>query len=344
MKDLSSDPSNGLSNDLSSDLSVAEAAKPPVMFLMGPTASGKTEAAIALCQQLPMDIISVDSVQVYRGMDIGTAKPDAATLAAAPHRLLDIRDPAQAYSAAEFVADARREIDEITAAGRIPLLVGGTMLYFKMLLDGMAELPASDPLVREDILATAEQHGWPYMHGQLTEVDPVTAAELHPNHSQRIQRALEVYRISGVPLSQSKLDHQAGRSGIAGLAQDYRVKQFALLPADRTLVHQRIATRFRAMLDAGLLAEVEKLYQRGDLHPDMPSIRAVGYRQVWGFLDGDYGYEEMVERGIAATRQLAKRQFTWLRGWPDLQALAVGEGEGMVAWDDALNTLFEECA
>ncbi|MBQ0799318.1 MAG: tRNA (adenosine(37)-N6)-dimethylallyltransferase MiaA [Porticoccaceae bacterium] len=325
-------------------MSVAEADKPPVIFLMGPTASGKTEAAIALCQQLPMDIISVDSVQVYRGMDIGTAKPDAATLATAPHRLLDIRDPAQAYSAAEFVADARREIDEITAAGRIPLLVGGTMLYFKVLLDGMAELPASDPLVREDILATAEQHGWPYMHAQLAEVDPVTAAELHPNHSQRIQRALEVYRISGVPLSQSKLDHQAGRSGIADLAQDYRVKQFALLPADRALVHQRIATRFRAMLDTGLVAEVEKLHQRGDLHPDMPSIRAVGYRQVWGFLDGDYGYEDTLERGIAATRQLAKRQFTWLRGWPDLQALAVGEGEGMVAWDDALNTLFEECA
>jgi len=311
---------------------------------MGPTASGKTELALKLCEQLPVDIISVDSAQVYRGMDIGTAKPDSETLERAPHRLINIRDPAQAYSAAEFVSDAHREIQSITRAGRIPLLVGGTMLYFKMLMDGMADLPASEPGVRGEILATAERHGWPYVHAQLAEVDPETAADLHPNHSQRIQRALEVYRISGITLSQSKRDHQAGRSGLAGLAKEYAVQQLALLPADRVVVHQHIATRFHSMLDEGLLAEVEALHQRSDLHPQLTSIRAVGYRQVWGFLDGDYAYEEMVERGIAATRQLAKRQFTWLRNWPELQTFSLGEDEGMISRQEAFESMLELCS
>lgn len=327
-----------------SDAHAVESGKSPVIFLMGPTASGKTEAALKLCQQLPVDIISVDSAQVYRGMDIGSAKPDAATLAVAPHRLIDIRDPADSYSAAEFVADARREIQDITRAGRIPLLVGGTMLYFRMLIDGVAALPASDAQVRGEILTLAAEHGWPYVHAQLAKVDPETAAEVHPNHSQRIQRALEVHRLTGITLSQSKRDHQAGRSGTAGLGQDYSVEQFALLPADRAVVHQGIATRFQSMLDEGLLAEVEALHQRGDLHPEMTSIRAVGYRQVWGFLDGDYDHEEMVARSLAATRQLAKRQFTWLRAWPDLREFSVGEGEGRVQWHEALESLMEACA
>ena len=255
----------------------------------------------------------MDSAQVYVGMDIGTAKPDAATLARAPHRLIDIRDPAIPYSAAEFVADARREMADITAAGRIPLLVGGTMLYFHLLIEGMAKLPAANPQLRAELAATAARHGWAHLHAELARVDPETAAQLHPLHSQRIQRALEVYRATGQPLSRL-LRAQHDGQGIAPVAADYDLTMVALLPPSRDQLHQHIAQRFEAMLEAGLVAEVRALYERGDLNPDLPSMRAAGYRQVWAHLDGECDTATMAARGIAATRQLAKRQLTWLRG------------------------------
>ena len=292
--------------------------RPPVICLMGPTASGKTELAIRLREYLPVDIISVDSTQVYRGMDIGTAKPSADILALAPHRLLDIRDPAEAYSVGEFMVDARRHIDEITASGRIPLLVGGTMLYFRALIDGLAELPPANPAIRAQIEQQAAERGWPYMHGLLAEVDPITADKVHPNHSQRIARALEVFQITGTPLSELIARQKQGIAGRRSISDDYRVVQLALIPPDRELLHSAIEQRFLEMLSSGLVAEVEQLFARNDLSVDLPSMRAVGYRQVWAYLAGECGYEEMVERGIAATRQLAKRQMTWLRKWPDV--------------------------
>jgi tRNA dimethylallyltransferase len=246
-------------------------------------------------------------------MDIGTAKPDAATLARAPHRLIDIRDPAVPYSAAEFVADARREMAAITAAGRIPLLVGGTMLYFHLLIEGMARLPAADPGLRAEIAATAARHGWAHLHAELARVDPETAAQLHPHHSQRIQRALEVYRAAGRPLSRL-LREQGSGEGVAPIAADYDLTLVGLVPSSRAVLHRRIAERFAAMLDEGLVDEVRALRARGDLHPELPSMRAAGYRQVWAHLDGECDAAAMVERGVAATRQLAKRQLTWLRG------------------------------
>ncbi len=289
---------------------------------MGPTASGKTDLAIALHEALGAEIISVDSALVYKGMNIGTAKPSPEELARGPHRLIDIRDPADPYSAADFCRDARREMAQIANAGKIPLLVGGTMLYFKSLLDGLTDMPASDPKIRAAIEAEAQAKGWPAMHGLLAEVDPETAAALHPNHSHRIGRALEVYRVSGKTIS-------AWRSGDSnGLREQYRWVQLALAPHDRQLLHERIAMRFDRMLAEGLVEEVRELYQRGNLTPDLPSIRAVGYRQVWGYLAGDYGYDEMRQRGIAATRQLAKRQLTWLRGWPDLVWLDIQAPDG----------------
>ncbi|MBI2784457.1 MAG: tRNA (adenosine(37)-N6)-dimethylallyltransferase MiaA [Gammaproteobacteria bacterium] len=287
--------------------------RPRALAIAGPTASGKTALALALRERAPVEIISVDSAQVYVGMDIGTAKPDAATLARAPHRLIDIRDPAIPYSAAEFVVDARREMAAITAAGRIPLLVGGTMLYFHLLIEGMAELPAANPELRAEIAATAARHGWPHLHAELARVDPETAAQLHPLHSQRIQRALEVFRATGQPLSRLLGAQQEGQ-GIAPIAADYDLTLVALLPPSRDLLHQRIAARFETMLDAGLVAEVRALYERGDLNPELPSMRAAGYRQVWAHLDGEYDAATMAARSIAATRQLAKRQLTWLRG------------------------------
>ena len=287
--------------------------KPPVIFLMGPTASGKTDLAIGLREHLPVELVSVDSTLVYRGMDIGTAKPSAAEQAAAPHRLIDIRDPAEPYSAADFVTDAEREIAEIHAAGRIPLLVGGTMLYFKALLDGLAPMPAADAAVRERIEQDAREHGWEYIHRQLTEVDPVMAAEIHPNHSQRLSRALEVYLSSGQTMTELR-EQQARERGPA-FADKFNLTQLVIAPRDRSVLHRRIEQRFTAMIGAGLLAEVEALYNRGDLHSELPAIRAVGYRQVWDYLEGRLDYDEMIERGVIATRQLAKRQFTWLRGW-----------------------------
>ena len=288
---------------------------PPAVCLMGPTASGKTDLAVALVETLPMDIISVDSVMVYRGMDIGSAKPDAGTLARAPHRLIDICDPAEPYSAARFRDDAMREMAEITAQGRIPLLVGGTMLYFRALLNGLSTLPSADADIRTRLEAEAEVDGWASLHRRLAEVDPEAAARIHPNDPQRLQRALEVYELTGTPLSELQRSQQADQP------LPYRIVKLAVAPADRSILHERIAQRYELMLQNGLIDEVEALRQRGDLHQDMPALRAVGYRQVWEYLSGSLNYTEMVERGIIATRQLAKRQFTWLRSEPELTLL-----------------------
>lgn len=287
---------------------------PPAIFLMGPTASGKTALALALANRYPCDIISVDSALVYRDMDIGTAKPDATMLAQAPHRLINLCDPAESYSAATFREDALREMAEISARGRIPLLVGGTMMYFKFLRDGAADLPQADESVRSQLLAEAETQGWPWMHERLAEVDPAAAARLQPMDQQRIQRALEVYRVSGKTLTEYWAEQQTE-------PLPYQLVNLAVCPTDRALLHQRIAWRFEQMLQQGFVDEVRRLYQRGDLHTGLPSIRAVGYRQVWEYLDGLYDYDSMRERGIIATRQLAKRQITWLRSWPDLHWL-----------------------
>lgn len=285
---------------------------------MGPTASGKTDLAVALTEKLPCDIISVDSALVYRGMDIGSAKPDAKILARAPHRLINFLDPAQPYSAAQFRRDALQEMNNITRAERIPLLVGGTMLYFKVLLEGIADLPAADPTLRAALTAEAQHLGWPAMHQKLAEVDPITAAQLHPNHSQRILRALEVHALTGSTLSTLQQQQQPSPLPFCPI-------QLALLPDDREALHQRIEQRFERMLRAGFIEEVRQLYQRGDLHPDLPAMRAVGYRQVWDYLAGALTEPEMRAAGIAATRQLAKRQLTWLRGWPNLETIAVQE-------------------
>ena len=292
---------------------------PPAIFLMGPTASGKTDLAIALCQQLPCEIISVDSALVYRGMDIGTAKPSAKEQALASHRLIDILDPAQSYSAADFRKDALREMASISATGKIPLLVGGTMLYFKALLEGLAVMPAADPAIRAVIENDAQQQGWPYVHAQLAEVDPHSAMRIHPNHSQRIERALEVYRQTGVTMT----EHHQQQSTEHVLA--YRPVQIAIAPKDRQVLHQRIRKRYLLMMEQGFVEEVRALYQRGDLHADMPSIRAVGYRQVWQYLKGELTSQEMIERAVIATRQLAKRQFTWLKSWKRLQWIHTDE-------------------
>ncbi|GGB52046.1 tRNA dimethylallyltransferase [Oceanisphaera marina] len=287
--------------------------KPLAIFLMGPTASGKTSLAMELCKVLPCELVSVDSALVYKGMNIGTAKPTAAEQAAVPHRLIDLLDPIDAYSAADFRRDALAAMADITAAGRIPLLVGGTMLYFKALLEGLSPLPSADAAVRAEIEAQAQEQGWEALHRQLADIDPVAAARIHPNDPQRVSRALEVYRISG-----STLTELTQRKGDP---LPYKVLQFAIAPRERSQLHKRIGERFRLMLDQGFEQEVRVLYERGDLHPDLPSIRCVGYRQMWDYLSGVVSYDEMIERGTAATRQLAKRQLTWLRGWPDLQWL-----------------------
>lgn len=297
---------------------------PPAIFLMGPTASGKTDLALALADELPCELISVDSALIYRDMDIGTAKPDKATLERYPHRLVDIRDPVESYSAAEFRADALAAMAEITARGRIPLLVGGTMLYYKALLEGLADMPSADPAVRAELEAWAAAEGWVALYQELARVDPQSAARIHPNDPQRLTRALEVYRVSGLSMSEHRERQTAQNSGpeAPGAGQlPYTVAQFAIAPEQRQVLHERIARRFHLMLEQGFVEEVEALRQRGDLHAGLPSIRAVGYRQVWDYLDGGLNREEMTERGIIATRQLAKRQFTWLRGWENLHWL-----------------------
>lgn len=279
---------------------------PPAILLMGPTASGKTDLAVELVQRLPCDIISVDSALVYRGMDIGTAKPDAATLAAAPHRLIDICDPAEAYSAARFRIDALREMADISAAGRIPLLVGGTMLYYRALQQGLADMPEADPEVRARLEHALQRHGLAAMHERLAKVDPVAAERIHPNDPQRILRALEVWELTGEPLS--RLQAQAGHDALP-----YRVLKLARAPRERAVLRERIARRFEAMLDQGFEEEVRALLARGDLSPQLPSMRSVGYRQMLEYLRGDYDRDMMVEKAVSATRQLAKRQMTWLR-------------------------------
>ncbi|MCP5141559.1 MAG: tRNA (adenosine(37)-N6)-dimethylallyltransferase MiaA [Chromatiales bacterium] len=284
-----------------------------IVCLMGPTAAGKTDLAVAMVEAFGMDIVSVDSAMVYRGMDIGTAKPDTETLARAPHRLIDICDPADAYSAGRFRDDARREIAAIQAAGRTPLLVGGTMLYYRALLGGIAALPPSDPEVREPLLAELAELGAPALHTRLLAIDPVAGARIHPNDPQRIVRALEVHSISGRTLTDFQNQTPPGWDG--------PVLKIAVMPESREVLHERIARRFHAMLDAGLIEEVEALHRRGDLNPELPSIRAVGYRQVWSYLAGEISHDTMIERGIIATRQLAKRQYTWLRSETDLHVL-----------------------
>lgn len=281
------------------------------ILLMGPTASGKSALAIAIAARMPVEIVSVDSAQVYRGMDIGTAKPGADERRAAPHHLIDILDPTEAYSAARFRADAVRLVAEIAGRGRIPLLVGGTMLYFKALRDGLSELPAADAAVRAGIDEEARARGWPALHAELARVDPDTAARLQPGDAQRIQRALEVYRVTGAPMSR--------QLGAMRNALPFALLPIALVPADRSALHHRIAARFDAMLAAGLVAELEGLRARYDLHPGLPSMRCVGYRQAWRHLDGEYDRAELRDRGIFATRQLAKRQLTWLRAWEGVQ-------------------------
>ena len=288
--------------------------KPLAVAIMGPTASGKTASALAIAERIPAEIISVDSALLYRGMDIGTAKPTREELAAAPHHLIDILDPLDAYSVAQFRKDTLRLVDEISARGKLPLLVGGTMLYFKGLADGLDDLPGADPAVRTALDEEAARLGWPAMHARLAAIDPETAARLAPADSQRIQRALEIYTLSGKPMSE--LLALRDKTELP-----FDLLSFALEPSDRAVLHQRIARRFDIMLadsaNGNLITEVEALRQRGDLHLGLPSIRCVGYRQAWEYLDGTIDYPTMRETGIIATRQLAKRQLTWLRSMPE---------------------------
>ena len=325
---------------------------PRYLAIVGPTASGKTAAALAIAQRWPVEVISVDSALVYCGMDIGTAKPTAAELAAVPHHLINIRDPLQAYSAAEFAVDARRLVHEITARGKLPLLVGGTMLYLKALRDGLDDMPHADLGLRAELQLQAERVGWPALHAELAQVDPATAARLAPADSQRISRALEVYRATGQPLSSFHKSKNIAACAAATGATDLKgLKEsdnllISLEPTDRAWLHQRIAQRFDLMLAVGFLDEVKALRARGDLHPDLPAMRCVGYRQAWEYLDahdargldaqqahgldlqearksaGTCSLSELRDKGIAATRQLAKRQITWLRSTPDRQVVA----------------------
>lgn len=281
---------------------------------MGPTASGKTDVAISLCKRFPLEVISVDSALVYRGMDIGTAKPDVETLRRTPHRLVDIRDPEQSYSAGDFVRDARREMTSILAAGRVPLLVGGTMMYFRALTGGIAELPSADAEIRASIDYDAQQSGWPAMHQRLAEVDPDAAKRIKPNDRQRIQRALEVYLGSGKSLSEWQ------KTGPASTPGDVRFLKLGLQPGARKALHERIESRLNLMINNGFLEEMKVLRERDELTPEHPSMRAVGYRQLWQFLDGETSWEDTLARVLVATRQLAKRQITWLRSDSELQS------------------------
>jgi tRNA dimethylallyltransferase len=288
--------------------------RPLAVFLMGPTASGKTALACALSDQFPVELVSVDSALVYRGLDIGAAKPDAQTLARYPHRLIDIRDPTEPYSAADFRGDAVRAMQEITARGNVPLLVGGTGLYFRALQQGLSQLPEASPVIRERLSAQAAVEGWPALHARLQHLDPSAAERIGPNDAQRVQRALEVIELTGRPLSEQQ-------RGGSGERFPWRVLKLALMPTDRVPLHERIAQRFDGMLREGFLDEVRTLRARGDLHADLPAIRAVGYRQAWEYLDGQMSEAEFRDRGVFATRQLAKRQITWLRGELDARVL-----------------------
>lgn len=306
-------------------------AKPPLLLILGPTASGKTALAMALSDRLNGELISADSAQVYRGLDIGAAKPTAAELARWPHRLIDICEPTHHYSVAEFVTDASTAIAEVTAAGKLPIVVGGSMLYARALLEGLSPLPAADQALRGELRRRAAEQGWPALHAELAVVDPATAAQLHPNHGQRIERALEVYQLTGQPLS-----HWHRQAGADAVAANYHTQQLLLMPDNRTLLHRRIELRFAAMMAAGFADEVQALYQRGDLHAELPALRAAGYRQLWEFCSGELNLEQAIEQGVAATRQLAKRQLTWLRSWPGGLRLTVDDGERYYDDDEVL--------
>ncbi|WP_306546371.1 tRNA (adenosine(37)-N6)-dimethylallyltransferase MiaA [Malikia spinosa] len=313
--------------------------RPGWLAIAGPTASGKTSLALALAQRWPVEIISVDSALVFRGMDIGTAKPSAAELASAPHHLIDIRDPLQAYSAAEFVHDASALLGQIRARGRLPLLVGGTMLYFKALFEGLDAMPSAQPALRAEIEAEASQLGWPALHAQLSQIDPVTAARLSPNDSQRIGRALEVWRACGRPISAFHTRDKAAEASRPLQIESQPGLLLSLEPVERAWLHQRIAQRFDAMLAQGFIDEMTGLRARGDLKPDLPSMRCVGYRQAWEALDAaesmgrqalnQQELAELRDRGIFATRQLAKRQLTWLRSMPQRQLVACDQPGAM---------------
>ncbi|MCE8020583.1 tRNA (adenosine(37)-N6)-dimethylallyltransferase MiaA [Halomonas sp. MCCC 1A11036] len=305
--------------------------RPLAILLMGPTAAGKTDLAITLHERLDCELISMDSAMVYRGMDIGSAKPSAEELARAPHRLIDIRDPAEPYSAADFREDAHREMRRITAAGRIPLLVGGTMMYAKRLLNGVANLPAADPSIRAELAREAERLGLAGLHAELARVDPESARRIHPNDPQRLMRALEVYRASGTTLTELWRRQRPETF-------PWNVLSIGFTPFDRRILHERIAARFEVMLDAGFIGEVEALRARGDLHPGLPSMKSVGYRQAWEFLDGQGGLEQLRQRTVVATRQLAKRQLTWLRSWPELHWV---DSQGRNALSEVLNFVRE---
>lgn len=292
---------------------------------MGPTASGKTNLAIALAEALGGELISVDSALVYRGLDIGSAKP------VYPHHLMDICDPSEAYSAARFVKDAREAIESVRSRGRRPILVGGTMLYYQALLKGLAAMPGADEAVRKEIASMAAKDGWPAVHHELTRVDPESAARIHPNHSQRLSRALEVYRLTGKTLTQF---HEQQQSSPLDTANALAV---AIAPESRQVLHARIEARFLEMMNTGFLDEVRSLKERADLHAKLPAIRAVGYRQLWSYLDGECSLDEAQERGVIATRQLAKRQFTWLHKWPDLQWIHTDASGAVVESDLAKN-------
>ena len=293
--------------------------------LMGPTASGKSALAESLCQCFPAEIISVDSANVYTGMDIGTAKPSETVQKRIPHHLIDVRDPADPYSAADFRADAIRLVGEIRSRGAVPILVGGTMLYFKALKEGLAELPTANPEIRASIVAYAEANGWPAVHKRLSSVDPEAAARIHPNDPQRLQRALEVYELSGTNMTDWHKQHQE--------KAPFELVELALMPEDRSALHEKIAVRFDDMLEQGLVEEVRVLFERGDLNAGLPAIKSVGYRQVWAHLMGEIDYTEMRLKALAATRQLAKRQLTWLRSWQNhhiLRTSDVGQALKMI--------------
>jgi len=284
---------------------------------MGPTASGKTALAMALCDALPCDIVSVDSALIYRDMDIGTAKPTQDELQQYPHHLINLRDASESYSAADFCHDALAKISEIRAKNRIPLLVGGTMMYFKSLIEGISPLPSANADIRQAIDSEASELGWQVMHDKLMAIDPVSAERIHPNDPQRLTRALEVYRLTGNTLTQL--------TQIKGAKLGGNILQLAITPKERSVLHDRIAQRYQQMIDLGFEQEVLKLKARSDLHHDLPSIRCVGYRQMWQYLEGDFDHKEMIFRGVCATRQLAKRQLTWLRNWPDLHWLTTDD-------------------
>jgi len=297
---------------------------PPVLCLAGPTAAGKTGIAIELARHHDFEIISVDSALVYRGLDIGSGKPDKNILSELPHHLVDIRDPSEPYSAAEFREDAIRIAQEVIEKGKRPLLVGGTMLYFKVLRDGLASMPGADPDIRQQILELGEEKGWQAVHERLAEVDPESAARIHPNDPQRLQRALEIYESTGITMTEHHIQEKANQSLLPAALSN--LVFIAIHPTERAILHQQIESRFYQMLDEGFIDEVKVLFDRGDLYRDLPAIRSVGYRQIWDYLDGQYDYDTMVSKGVAATRQLAKRQLTWLRGWQDLHRVEAEMG------------------